>query len=87
MRRQFDGIDGYCCIYSDISGADRVVGFGMIEAGVPLPRFVAIANATGRLGDVWTQLAAIDPSTREAIRSGNGQIEGGLLVAVPRRAP
>ncbi|MGI9474799.1 MAG: pilus assembly protein TadG-related protein [Rubripirellula sp.] len=74
--------DGYCCIYDTISGADRVVGFGMIEAGAPLPRFVAITNTSGRLSDVWADL---DPAIRDLVRAGNESIVGGLLVAVPRR--
>ena len=74
--------DGYCCIYETISGTDRVVGFGMIAGGVALPRFVAIANATGRLGDVWESL---DVAVRDSVWGLNESIDGGLLVAVPRR--
>ncbi len=70
---------GYCSIYTDIAGSDRVVGFGMIDGGAAVPQFIAIANANRRLGDVW---AEIDPAIRDAVRSANSSIVGGLLVAV-----
>jgi hypothetical protein len=72
--------DGYCCIYSNIAGSDRVIGFGMINGGAALPRYVAIANANGRLSAVW---ADIDPGIRDSVRAENSSIDGGLLVALP----
>lgn len=73
--------DGYCCIFADFSGSNRVVGFGMIQDGNARQRYVSIANASADLGLIWSSL---DPSIRDQVRNQNNDIDGGLLVAVNR---
>lgn len=74
--------DGFCCIFENVLGENRVIGFGVISGGVALPSAVAVSNAVGRQGSVWNE---IDPSVRDAVLARNDSISGGLLVA--RLAP
>ena len=71
--------NGICCIYNTVSGTDRVIGFAMIRGGVVLPDYVAVANATGRLSDVWSQ---IDPAIRQTVRDQNRLLDDVLQVAL-----
>jgi len=71
--------DGICAIYTKIDGVDRVVGFGRISVGAALPSYVALANASGRLSSVWSEL---DSEHVEELLSANRSIIGGLRVPV-----
>jgi len=76
--------DGYAAIFDDVSGVDRVVGFGLVSGGVPIatpPPSVATGNAVSRLSEVWADL---DPAFRDDVLSRLATIQNGLHVATPK---
>ena len=76
--------DGYAAIFDDVSGVDRVIGFGLVSGGVPIatpPVSVAKGNAVSRLSEVWADL---DPAFRDDVLSRVATIQNGLRVATPK---
>ena len=76
--------DGYAAIFEDVSGVDRVIGFGLVSGGVPIatsPPSVATGNAVNRLSEVWADL---DPAFRDDLLSRAAAIRNGLYVAAPK---
>ncbi len=71
--------DGYCSIFSDISGTNYVVGFGWINAGSPITQSLNVApgNATCRLSEVWH---TIQPGVRDQVILRAASVNNGLQV-------
>jgi hypothetical protein len=76
-------IDGYCCIFANISGADYVVGFGWIKDGSPITGAINVApgNAVCRLSEVWQ---SIDAGIRNDVLAQAATVVHGLHVPAPQ---
>lgn len=82
-----DTLTGYCVIYTNIGGVDRVIGFGWVAPGfAPSDEgVVAIHNATSRVSEAWTELGALNVNDREAVLLANQTFTRPLLAPVSGR--
>lgn len=78
---------GYCAVFTQIGGVDRVIGFGWVGSGGPTTDegVVAVHNTTARLSEAWSELGILLTDDRNAILAAHGSYPRPLLAPVSGR--